>query len=337
MNYKEDVVVSSRVRLARNYADIPFSAKETAVTAKQCEERTLSAFTTKDNDLPFTLYKMSELEDVDKYYLAEKHLISYDLIRKPDTGSAYIRSDHQVSIMINEEDHLRIQAISPGERLSASADSAYEAEDVLQSHVHFAFDTKLGYLTTCPTNVGTGMRASLMLHLPLLTSGKQMGSVNQTVVKLGLTIRGIHGEGSEALGNLYQISNQATLGRTETEILDSVISVGDKLIDMERDLRFKADTANNAQLEDMIFRSYGLLKYARRMSQKEFLSHWSNLRLGISMGRCHMEVETVDALLEDAQDAHIMKWAGELLTGDKLDEARSLYIRRQITKKHMRR
>ncbi|MCL2866244.1 MAG: ATP--guanido phosphotransferase [Clostridia bacterium] len=331
---KRDVVVSSRIRLARNYEDLPFSPGETARSAESCSQRTLEALSAENAQADYILYRMNEMDDVERYYLAEKHLISFDLIRKSETGSAYIRKDEQVSIMMNEEDHLRIQAIAAGEDLSNSALMIYRIEDALQKHVRFAFDTKLGYLTACPTNAGTGMRASLMLHLPMLTADKQMGIVNQTVAKLGLIIRGIYGEGSEALGHLYQISNQATLGRTEEEIIRAVLTVGDKLIDMERALRLKAHTMEPVKTEDQIFRSYGLLKYSRSMPQKEFLSHWSNLRLGISLGRLPVTMDSADILLEDAQDAHVMKWAGSPVTGDRLDERRCARIRRHLSRRN---
>lgn len=330
---KDDIIITSRIRLARNYEDLPFSPKETEGIARVCEERTLNALALENAGEGYTLYRMKELDDIEKYLLAEKHLISFDLIRSADMGSAYIDHDEKVSIMINEEDHLRIQAIAPGEQLESAAQLAYRVEDTLQKHVRFAFDARLGYLTACPTNTGTGMRASLMLHLPLLTFTKQMGLVNQTVAKLGLTIRGIYGEGSEALGNLYQVSNQATLGRTEEELIEAVVAVGDKLIDMERALRQKADAADPVQLEDQVLRSYGIMKYARRMNVKEFMVNWSNLRLGAALARVAMPLKQIDALLENAQDAHVMKWAGEPLTGERLDEARSRLIRRQLSMK----
>jgi protein arginine kinase len=174
-----------------------------------------------------------------------------------------------------------------------------------------------------------------MLHLPLLTANKQMGTVNQTVAKLGLTIRGIYGEGSDALGNLYQVSNQATLGRTENEIIEAVVTVGEKLIEMERVLRQKSDISDPVHLEDQVCRSYGVIKHARRMSQKEFMTHWSNLRLGVSLCRVPLSLESIDCLLECAQDAHVMKWAGTAVTGDSLDETRCQYIRKLLSAKRI--
>ena len=329
-NLQSDIVLSSRVRLARNYEDIPFSPMETQGNAILCEQRTLNALSLENEDEGYTLYCMREMSDAQKRYLAERHLLSFDLIRNSPMGSAFIHEKRQVSIMINEEDHLRIQSIARGQQLSSTAKLAYEVEDALQKHVRFAFDTRLGYLTACPTNTGTGMRASLMLHLPMLTITKQMGAVNQIVAKLGLTIRGIYGEGSEALGNLYQVSNQATLGRTEEELIEAVNAVAKQLLDMERALRLKADKDDPVKLEDSVLRSFGLLKYARRMSQKEFMQHWSALRVGACLCRIPLSLEKIDELLEKAQDAHIMKWAGEDIPLESLNEARSQRIRKLL-------
>lgn len=330
---KQDIILSSRVRLARNYEDLPFSPMETEGFATICEQRTLNALMLENVQEGYTLYRMREIDDADRYFLAEEHLISFDLIKNVQKGAAYIHNSNQIAIMINEEDHLRIQALSKGSQLESVAKAAYDIEDALQKHVRFAFDARLGYLTACPTNTGTGMRASLMLHLPILTFTKQMGAVNQIVAKLGLTIRGIYGEGSEALGNLYQVSNQATLGRTEDEIIGAVNAVGKKLIDMERALRENADQTDTVYIEDQVMRSYGALRYSRRMSQKEFMQHWSNLRLGASLARISLSFEQLDRLLENAQDAHVMKWSGVNTTGNTLNEMRSQRIRKLLREK----
>jgi len=174
------------------------------------------------------------------------------------------------------------------------------------------------------------MRASLMMHLPMLTRFKQMGNVTQSLGKLGLTIRGMYGEGSEALGNVYQISNQVTLGRTEQEIMEAVNAVSRQLTDAERGLRDKIAKADPRKLEDQAFRAYGLMKYARRISSKEFMQLWSDLRLGAALEKLPLSVASADRLLEECQDAHILAYAGEELTGHALDEARAQRIRSLI-------
>ena len=292
------VIVSSRVRLARNYQDLPFALS--GERAQLCIDRACRAL----GDTGYRLYKLSDMQETERRELMEDHLISQDLLKRPQTGAALIRHDRRVSVMINEEDHLRIQAIVPGFDLTQAAQEAFEAEEKLEKVCTFSFDPQLGYLTSCPTNTGTGLRASLMLHLPMLTLYKQMGTVNQSVAKLGLTIRGIYGEGSEALGDLYQVSNQVTLGRTEEEIIQAVTAVGKQLTDMERSLRERCLKEQPVDLRDTLLRSMGALRYAVTMDQKEWMKHWSRLRLGAAMGLLDCTVEKADRLLAVGQDAH---------------------------------
>lgn len=321
----EAVVVSGRVRLARNYFDLPFSNIKNPENAQLCIERAQAAVA--DEAEGFTLYKMKEMAELDQQKLVEKHLISRDLLKHADAGAALIRDDKHVSIMVNEEDHLRIQAIRPGFDLVVAAQDAFSLESKLESVCTFSFDPQLGYLTSCPTNTGTGMRASLMMHLPLLTRYKQMGNVNQNVAKLGLTIRGIYGEGSDALGDLYQVSNQVTLGRTEEEIIEAVTGVGRQLIGMETALRERAMKEKPTDWKDALWRSYGILRYAVKMDEKEFMQHWSHLRLGTSMGIFHLSLKTVDDLLTVAQEAHAQRYAQEFDAIESADEARCMLIR----------
>jgi len=231
---------------------------------------------------------------------------------------------------MGEDDHLRIQAIRPEMDLLSAASACFRVDDALSRQVNFAFDEQLGYLTACPTNTGTGMRASLLMHLPMLTKAKKMGDVGQLVAKVGLNIRGVYGEGSEALGNIYQISNQVTLGRTEQELIATVTALGNQLCDMENALREKAMKDGRVPLEDMVFRAWGALTNARLMPLNEFYQHWSNLRLGTSMGLLKLPLPIVDAMLDHAQEAHLCVWAEENLTGAALDEARATRIREML-------
>ena len=271
-----EIVVSSRVRLARNYEDLPFRNKISKEQSEDCVQRTLDAL--RSLPQPYTFLPLKGMKKKKKKALVEEHLISPDLMEHEDTAAVLIRDDEKISVMMNEEDHLRIQGFTLGENLNDAAECAFSIDDVLQEHLAFAFDPQWGYLTACPTNAGTGLRASVMLHLPLLTSQKQMGKVNQIAAKLGLTLRGIYGEGSEAQGNLYQLSNQVTLGRTEKEIIDAVAATAREMAEMERIYRHKAEDKDAVGFEDQLFRSYGLLIHARRMGIKEFMQHWSNLR-----------------------------------------------------------
>ena len=323
-----DIMISSRVRLARNYQDLPFRNRITREQGEDCVRRTLDALRT----LPqaYTYLPMRGMEENEKKVLVEDHLISPDLMEHEENGAVLMRMDEKISIMMNEEDHLRIQGISPGDRLGEAAENAFSIDDELQKQLSFAFDPQWGYLTACPTNTGTGLRASVMLHLPMLTMLKQMGKVNQLAAKLGLTLRGIYGEGSEAQGNVYQLSNQVTLGRTEKEIIEAVAATARQMAEMERTFRQKAMEKDAVAFEDPIFRSYGLLTNARRMSIKEFMAHWSNLRMGAALGKLPVSLETCDSLLTCAQPAHVRKAAGAVLNDKECDAFRTEIVRKAL-------
>ncbi len=328
MQTPQSVIVSGRVRLARNYHDIPFSTQKNPENALLCVARARDGLTKLERE--FELYQLNAMPQIERTKLVEKHLISRDLLKNADSGAALISSDKRVSVMVNEEDHLRIQAIGDGTSLHEIAKMTFEAEEALEDVCTFSYDPQLGYLTSCPTNTGTGMRASLMMHLPMLTRGKQMGSVNQSIAKLGLTIRGIYGEGSEALGDLYQVSNQVTLGRTEEEIIDAVTAVGKKMMDLELALRQKAFREKAAEFTDALWRSYGLLRYARRMDEKEFMQHWSNLRLGACMLLFPLSLITIDDLLTVAQNAHATRYGEEMDQNLTTEQSRCEIIRKTL-------
>jgi len=322
------VIISGRVRLARNYFDLPFSVQKKPENALSCVCRACDALSPLEQ--PYTLYQLNAMTPIERQMLVEQHLISRDLLKNPESGAALIRHDKQVSVMVNEEDHLRIQAIGTGESLAEIASEAFAAEEALEQICTFSYDPELGYLTSCPTNTGTGMRASLMLHLPMLTRYKQMGNINQSIAKLGLTIRGIYGEGSEALGDLYQVSNQVTLGRTEEEIIDAVSAVGKKMIDMECSLRERSLKEKTAELNDAVWRSYGLLAYAKQMDEKEFMLHWSNLRLGSSLELLPTALQTADELLTIGQNAHAKKYGDSLEQPLPVEQARCESVQKKM-------
>lgn len=324
-------VLSSRVRLARNYEDLPFDTARKPEEAATCIARTANALALSSMDEGFQLIRLNALTEIQRKALAESRLISKDLLKEPETAAVLLRQEDALSIMINEEDHLRIQAVRPGLDLLSAASACFRVDDALSRQVVFAFDKQLGYLTACPTNTGTGMRASLLMHLPMLTICKQMGNVGQIVAKVGLTIRGVYGEGAEALGNLYQVSNQVTLGRTEQELISAVTAVGHQLTDMENVLREKTLATSRVTLEDTVFRAWGLMKYARVMPLNEFFKHWSGVRLGADLGLLPVKVATLDAMLEQAQDANLQSLAESPLTGLQLDAKRAECIRAMLT------
>lgn len=321
--HQSDVVISSRVRLARNYQDIPFPTMMNDIWAAESLRRATDAMASMEDAGAYRLVRLADVPPVDRQALVERHLISRDLIRRADMAAALIRQDDHVSIMVNEEDHLRIQALMPGDQLETAAALAREVDDRIERTVQYAFDEQLGYLTTCPTNTGSGMRASVMLHLPALTMAGQMGAVSQGVAKLGLTIRGLYGEGSEALGNLYQVSNQITLGRTEQEIVETIEAVCKQLTDLERRQREALRERDAAALADQLMRSVGIFAYARRMDSKEFMQRWSDVRLAASLGMVNIPLEELDALVYRAQPACIIQAAGKELSGQQRDQARA--------------
>lgn len=285
-NHGSDIVLTSRIRLARNIDGVPFPQKlnqdEANKVIKDVADSVLNSNSAIAHE--FRLIKLRELKPLERLSMVEKHLISMDIVNEYQRGAVLLNREENVSIMINEEDHIRLQVIYPGFKVKDAYDYANKLDDLIEEKVQYAYDAKLGYLTSCPTNVGTGIRASVMLHLPALTLTKNINNVFNTVVQVGMTMRGIYGEGSNAMGNIYQISNQVTLGLTEDEIINNLIAVTKKIIDQEIKTREMLFEKQAAEIEDDIYRSLGLLKYSRMLSTQECLNLMSKVRLGIEMG-----------------------------------------------------
>lgn len=327
---QQDVVVSSRVRLARNFADIPFVHKQNDVQAETCIRRVTSAIFEGRDGSAYALYRMSETEEMCRMELCEHRLISNELMKETDRGAALISSGRNVSVMINEDDHIRIQAIMPGQQLDRSAALAFNVDDAIGAKYQLAFDTQLGYLTSYPTDVGTGMRASVALHLPALTAARQTGPVMQAVSKLGLTLRGFYGEGSDARGNIYVLTNQASLGRSEDDILRSVAAAVEQIVSHERQMREKAEKADMQALQDKLMRSFGELMYARIMNVKEMYRRLSDIRYAASMGYAHAPITAIDELMQDLQTGSMKMKAGKELSERDIDVLRAEIIRNKL-------
>ncbi len=280
-----DIILSSRIRLARNLEGVPFPnrnyGKELAAVVEQVKQ-VQTAFEAKGEH--YDLIEMDQLSQLEQNVLVEKHMISPNLINNAFHRAVLVKQDASVSIMVNEEDHLRIQCLESGLELKSALGAANKVDDLLEENLTFAFSEQLGYLTACPTNVGTGMRASCMLHLPALVITKQIGRIISAATQLGLAVRGFYGEGTEAIGNVFQISNQLTLGYTEEEIVDSLNGVVQQIVDQERTARQLLVTQSKLAISDRLWRSYGVLRYAQSMSGQEALSRLSEVRLGIDMG-----------------------------------------------------
>ncbi len=318
-----NIVISSRVRLARNVKEFPFPPKLKHPQAViQAVRQAAGA--------DFTCLTCNSMTPLDKQSLVEEHFIS-PALAKNESGAVLLSKDQSVSIMVNEEDHLRIQCILPGLQLKEAYRLADQTDDLLEESLNFAFDETVGYLTSCPTNAGTGMRASVMLHLPALTANHQMNSLIATAGKMGFAVRGIYGEGSQAEGDFYQISNQITLGLSEEETLQRLQSVTEQMIEREMKLRQAMMERNRAQMCDVIWRAFGTVKYAQIMTAKEFMSLASQIRLGISMGVItHIKNETLNKLMTEIQPAHLQKHFGKTLSPSERDRMRAEYLRKEI-------
>lgn len=328
-----DIIISSRIRLARNLEEFPFpialTTEKSKEIIKKVSDSIIQSNTILKND--FKLVGLEDISDNDKQVLIEKHLISPNLIEKPKKSAAMINTDESVSIMINEEDHVRIQCLFPGFQLEETWDLANKIDDIIEEDLKYAFDEDIGYLTSCPTNVGTGIRASIMIHLPALTMTGYMNRIIQAVNQIGFTVRGIYGEGSESEGNMFQISNQVTLGRTEEEIIQTLIEVTKQITNKERDARATLISNNRVKLEDKICRSYGVLTGARIMSSKEALKLMSNVRLGVDLGIIEdIDVKTINTLMIDIQAGILQKIHGKNLSSNERDIKRANLIRKRL-------
>ena len=327
---QQDVVISSRVRLARNYKDLPFSPKLTREAATTVVSRAHDAMLESPEGSHYTLFRISEMGDDERRKLVEHHLISYDLLKYPQYSAALISSGETVSVMLNEEDHLRIQGLLPGMQLERSAELAFNADDALGAQNVYAFDPQWGYLTSCPTNVGTGMRASAMLHLPALSQSGQIGAIMQAVAKLGLTVRGLYGEGSEAQGNLYQLSNQVTLGRSEDDVIRSLHAATEQIVSHERAMRERAEKKDMYALQDRLLRSWGEAVNARLMSVAELMQRYSDIRYAASMGYLHAPLRALDCLMMDMQPGSLGVRAGKLIGEREGEILRAKLMREQL-------
>lgn len=325
------IVLTSRIRLARNIRLLPFPGWATKDQRRQAMETILPVIQELPSMKDAFAQTLSGLTSVQKQVLVERHLISREHAARTEGSAAVIERRQSLSIMVNEEDHLRMQSIRPGLNLRVAYDALSEVDDSLQETLTFAYDRKLGYLTTCPTNLGTGLRASAMLHLPALVLSDQIGQVLHAIGRMGLAVRGLYGEGTESLGNLYQISNQSTLGESESHIIERLERVISQVAQHEANARLKLLEDDRLMLHDKIGRSYGLLLHAWLMDSKEALNHLSLIRLGANMGFFPMEtVRLCDNLLMEIQPAHLQLQSGKKLTPEQRDESRGQIIRSHL-------
>lgn len=328
---ESDLVMSSRIRLARNLDGHPFLSRANSRRRTTIESQVGEVLDESTDEFGLTFLRLKPLNAIDRCVLMERHLISREhAFSKGDRGVAFNAAE-DVAIMVNEEDHLRLQVLRSGFQLRETWREMDEIDTRLEERLGYAYDEQYGYLTACPTNAGTGLRASVMLHLPALVMTQQMDKVFQAVTKINLAVRGLYGEGTQALGDFYQISNQITLGKTETEIIDNISDIIPQIIDYERKVRQTLLDSKRTILEDKIWRAYGTLSTARIISSKETLENLSLVRLGLNLDILpDLTQNMINDLFILTQPGHLQKLHGEELESMERDVARADFIRNYL-------
>jgi len=328
------IIISSRIRLARNLKNYPFPNRINETQAEEVIEKVKGAIINERTPLSeeFEFVDMTNTRPVKKRQLMERHAISPLLLSKQGKCGVLLKNDETVSIMLNEEDHIRIQTVFSGENIDEAWHLADKIDDLIEESVEYAHSEKYGYITACPTNMGTGLRASFMMHLPFLERTGNIKNIYSAVSKFGVTLRGIYGEGSEALGSIYQLSNQITLGQSEEEIIKNLKNVAAFVKEQETKIRERCLEKDRIDIEDRIYRSAGILASARKISGAEAMKHLSNIREGYILGfkDIPMLKETIYNIMINIQPGNVQ------LTGDidadanKRDEMRAEYLRAVI-------
>jgi len=326
-----DIVISSRIRLARNLSKIPFPHWANKAQAEEALKLVSQAKGKIEQLKNAAILSMAELDSVDKQFLVERHLMSNEHAQKPNHKAIIADDEEIISIMINEEDHLRIQVMQSGFNLHEAWNIIDKLDNAFAKYLPLAFLPDWGYLTACPTNTGTGMRGSVMLHLPALVMSRQINRVLAAISKLSFTTRGLYGEGTQATGNLFQISNQVSLGQTEAEIIDNINGLIRQIIEQESQLRELMVSQNKAMLEDRIYRSFGILKSAHIISSQETMELLSMLRLGCDLGMIkEIDRRILNELFIITQPAHLQKIENKKLSSHERDVIRAKLIREKL-------
>jgi protein arginine kinase len=333
---ESDIVISSRIRLARNLADFPFIARATEADrgeiGKILRGRIEQLHELGKFNGQLIYVDVSALEAVDRQFLVERQLISREHAEAEGARAVVIDKREHMSVMINEEDHLRMQVIKSGLDLTAAWEEINELDDLVESKVTYAYNDRFGYLTACPTNVGTGLRVSVMLHLPALVLTRQIDKVFRSLQKINLAVRGLYGEGSQAQGDFYQVSNQITLGLSEEELTKKVADVVPVMIDYERQAREFLIRESQETLHDRVSRAYGILRTAQTISSEETMHLLSSLRMGVNLGLIRdVPMPTVNKLFVHTQPAHLQKLTGMELDSSDRNIERASYLRRHLS------
>jgi protein arginine kinase len=328
---ESDIVISSRIRLARNLAAFPFTNRASAHQRAEIESGLRERIAKLDVEPRLLYVNVPGLSQLDRQLLVERQLISRELAAAEGPRGVAVAPQETVSLMVNEEDHLRMQVMRSGFALDEAWQQIDRVDDLLEQRITYAYSEDFGYLTACPTNVGTGMRASVMLHLPALGLTKQIEKVFRALQKINLAVRGLYGEGSRASGDFYQISNQVTLGKSETAILNEIREVIPEIIGYERKARTTLVNETRQALQDRVARAFGTLCSATMMTSEETMDLLSSVRLGINVGLLDdLSIPTVNELFIHTQPAHLQKLMGASLDGEERNAARARYLRSRL-------
>lgn len=327
-----EVVISSRIRLARNVAGFPFLAKCSRSQRSALEHKVRDTILAADVANKTLYVDLDAAPEMDRQLLVERHLISKPHAAAEGARGVAVGENETVSIMINEEDHLRIQVLRSGLQLEEAWDQINKLDDALEAKLDYSFHPRFGYLTACPTNVGTGIRVSVMLHLPALKMTGEIEKVFRAAKDMRLAVRGLYGEGTEATGDFYQISNQTTLGKSEEDFISEFKHlVIPKIIDYEHHARRMLVKEKHVFLDDKVFRALGMLRAARLITSEDTLTFLSHLRLGVNLERVKdVDLRTINELFLLTQPAHLQKMQGKKLDGDHRRQARADYIRARL-------
>lgn len=325
------IVISSRVRLARNIRGTAFPGWAGEDECLKLSTRLRDAFQHVPAVADALFLDMAKLSPVEKEVLKERHLISNELAERGAGSGVLVTSDERIAVMINEEDHLRLQAISPGMNLAAVWAEIDKVDSELGQYVEYAFSPTRGYLTACPSNVGTGLRASVMIHMPGLRLIGEIEQVTKALTRMGLAVRGLLGEGSDAYGNMFQVSNQSTLGESESAILDRLLLIVDDVVRSERNARSRLMESRRSFVVDQVGRAFGILTHAGLVASMEAVDLLSTLKLGVDLGMVkNLTTVGINEIILLTQPGHMQKIAGKVLEAQERDETRSTIIKNKL-------
>lgn len=326
-----NIVISSRIRLARNINNFLFTSQATIVQKNKILDKIFKSCLNVSGFKESFCDGMEKIDELNRQFLLERHLISREHLNNPEGKGVCVSKDERISLMINEEDHLRLQVIVSGFDLDNAWNIINKVDDELSENLEFSFSPDFGYLTSCPTNVGTGLRASCMLHLPALILTKRINKILELLTKLSFTTRGLFGEGTQALGDFFQVSNQVSLGVCEKEIIENLIGAVKQVKEQELLSRDILVNKNKNVLQDNIWRSFGVLTNCRLISTKEALSHLSMLCIGVDLGIIKgIKRNLVNSLFILVQPAHLQKIEGKILKESQRDHARAEVLREKL-------